>query len=87
VHALTEALRLELRQANSRIRISAISPGYVETEFAAKYHRSPERAEEVYGQFTVLQPEDVARSVAYVLSQPEHVQVHDLLIRPTEQFS
>jgi NADP-dependent 3-hydroxy acid dehydrogenase YdfG len=87
VRALTEGLRQELRAANSRIRISAISPGYVETEFAEKYHRSAEQAQVVYSQFPVLQPVDVANAVAYVLSQPAHVQVHDLLVRPTEQIS
>lgn len=87
VRALTEGLRQELRAANSRIRISAISPGYVETEFAEKYHQSAEQAQAVYSQFPVLQPVDIANAVAYVLAQPAHVQVHDLLIRPTQQMS
>jgi NADP-dependent 3-hydroxy acid dehydrogenase YdfG len=87
VRSLTEGLRLELREAESKIRVSAISPGFVETEFAEVYHGRPEAAQETYGRFTVLQPEDVADAVAYVVSAPEHVQVHDMLIRPTEQPS
>lgn len=87
VRALTEALRQELRAANSAIKVSSISPGFVETEFAAKYHHSEAKAQEVYGQFPVLQPEDIANAVAYVLAQPDYVQVHDLLLRPTQQVS
>ena len=87
VRALTEGLRQELRVANSQIRISSISPGLAETEFAEKYHASSAVAQEVYGRFPVLQPQDVASAVAYVLSQPEHVQVHDVLIRSAYQAS
>jgi NADP-dependent 3-hydroxy acid dehydrogenase YdfG len=87
VRALTEGLRQELRAARSAIRISAISPGFVETEFAEKYSGSADRAREIYSQFPVLQPVDIANAVAYILAQPDHVQVHDLLLRPTQQVS
>ncbi|MBW2256555.1 MAG: SDR family NAD(P)-dependent oxidoreductase, partial [Deltaproteobacteria bacterium] len=69
VRALTEALRGELRKLRSGIRVTSISPGFVET----------------YGRYPVLQVDDIARSVAYVLAQPPHVQVHDILLRPTQQ--
>jgi len=85
VRALTEALRGELRELRSGIRVTSISPGFVETEFAARYHRSEEAARETYGRYPVLQVDDIARSVAYVLAQPPHVQVHDILLRPTQQ--
>lgn len=85
VRALTEALRQELRHAGSKIRVSALSPGYVETEFAAHYHKSEEAAKKTYGRFQVLAPEDVARSVVFVLESPPHMQVHDVLIRPRDQ--
>ncbi|MEM1254343.1 MAG: SDR family NAD(P)-dependent oxidoreductase [Cyanobacteria bacterium P01_H01_bin.21] len=87
VRALTEGLRQELRADNSAIRISSISPGFVETEFAEKYSGSREQAQQVYSQFPVLQPQDIASAVGYVLSQPDHVQVHDILLRPTQQSS
>lgn len=87
VRALTEGLRQELRAAGSGIRVSAISPGFVETEFAALYHRSEEAARETYGRFPVLQPQDVAESVWHVLSAPPHVQIHDVLMRPRDQAS
>lgn len=85
VRSLTEGLRQELRSAGSGIRVSSISPGYVQTEFAEKYHQSPEKAAETYGRFPVLQPADIAAAVYYSLSQPEYVEVHDILLRPTEQ--
>ena len=87
VRSLTEGLRKELRGDGSSIRISAISPGFVETEFAAHYHRSEEKARAIYNQYHVLSPEDVARQVTFVLTQPPHVQIHDLLLRPTQQLS
>lgn len=87
VRSLTEGLRQELRAAGSAIRVSAISPGFVQTEFAEKYHQSAAKAAEIYSQYPVLQPDDIATAVAYILQQPDHVQVHDLLVRPTWQMS
>lgn len=87
VRSLTEGLRTELRQLELPIRVTAISPGFVETEFAEHYHGSREAAEQTYSRYKVLEPGDVAEAVAYILAQPAHVQVHDLLMRPTEQPS
>jgi len=85
VSVLTEALRRELRALGSGIRVTAISPGLVQTEFAAHFLQSEEAGQKVYGRFKVLQPEDIASIVGYVLSCPPHVQVHDVLVRPTAQ--
>ena len=87
VRSLTEGLRQEVREAGSNIRVSSVSPGFVETEFAEKYTKSVEQARETYGQFPVLQPDDMAEAVWYLLAQPAHVQVHDILVRPTQQVS
>jgi NADP-dependent 3-hydroxy acid dehydrogenase YdfG len=85
VRALTEALRIELREAGDLIRIGEVSPGFVETGFAEHYHKSAAKARETYSQFPVLTPDDIAEAVVYMLACPEHVQVHDILLRPTEQ--
>jgi NADP-dependent 3-hydroxy acid dehydrogenase YdfG len=85
VRALTEGLRAELRALGSGIRVSAVSPGFVETEFASVYHQDEERARLTYSRYKVLDPPDVAEAVAYLLAQPPHVQVHDVLLRSTEQ--
>ena len=85
VRSLTKTLRRELRAAGSNIRVTSVSPGIVETEFAEKYHRG--KVQDTYTQFQVLQPVDIANAVAYALSQPAHIEVNDILIRPTHQES
>jgi NADP-dependent 3-hydroxy acid dehydrogenase YdfG len=87
VRSLTEGLRLELRERQSPIRVTAISPGFVETEFAAHYHRSEAKAKETYSRYKVLESGDVAEALLYALAAPAHVQVHDVLLRPTDQPS
>lgn len=85
VRSLTESLRAELRELGSDIRVSCISPGLVHTEFAAVYEGAADAATSWYGNFPVLTSEDVAEAVRWVLSCPAHMQVHDLLVRPTRQ--
>ena len=85
VRALTESLRMELRAAGDPIRVGEISPGFVETGFAEHFHKSADKARETYSQFKVLESEDVAEGVVYMLACPDHVQVHDILMRPTDQ--
>ncbi len=87
VRSLTESLRQELHAADAPIRVTSISPAFVETEFAAKYHRSEAAAEDTYGQYRVLSAADVAEAVLYAVGQHPDVQVHDLLLRPRRQAS
>jgi NADP-dependent 3-hydroxy acid dehydrogenase YdfG len=87
VRALTEGLRQELHETGAPIRVTAISPGLVETGFAAHYHQSVEKARETYGRFQVLHAEDVAQAVLFALVSPPHMAVHDILVRPTRQPS
>lgn len=85
VRSLTEGLRQELRELGSPVRVSSISPGYVETEFHGRYFQDEDRAQATYRRYPVLQPDDVARSVLHVLAAPPHVQIHDVLVRATQQ--
>lgn len=86
VRALTEGLRGELRAANSQIRVSAVSPGFVQTEFASVYHDGDHtKAGETYAQYKCLQPSDIADAVLFALGSPSHMAVHDILVRPTQQ--
>lgn len=87
VQSHAETLRRELRAANSKIRITAISPGIVETEFAEKYHGSAEKAKATYSKFQVLKAIDISNAIAYALSQPDYVEVNDILLRPRDQAS
>lgn len=87
VRALTEGLRRELKEQDSKIRISSISPGMTETEFVHRmYKEDPgKNTAEFYKAFQCLQPSDVAKAVVYVLGAPPHVEVHDIIVRPYEQ--
>src|SRR5919198_1732336 len=75
--AIGEALRAELRQMreNSSIRVTVIEPGMVDTAF---FESRPQRA---------LEPDDVARAALFALSQPESVDVNEILVRPAAQPS
>ena len=75
VGAIGESLRAELRQMheNSGIRVTLIEPGMVDTEF---FDRRPQNA---------LEDDDIARAVLYAISQPEHVDVNEILVRPSSQ--
>ena len=77
VTAIGEALRAELRTMhdNHRIRVTLIEPGMVDTPFFDQ-RPGPDRA---------LHDEDIARAVIYALSEPEHVDVNEILIRPSSQ--
>jgi NADP-dependent 3-hydroxy acid dehydrogenase YdfG len=77
--AIGEALRQELRQMreNRRIRVTLIEPGMVDTPF---FDRRP-------GPDNALHDDDIARAALFALSQPERVDVNEILIRPSGQSS
>jgi 17beta-estradiol 17-dehydrogenase / 3beta-hydroxysteroid 3-dehydrogenase len=87
VRALTEGVRQELRARQSAIRVSLVSPGYVATEFADVFAGKPGAAQALQARLNVkmLEAADVAHAIVWVLTQPPHVEVHDVLVRPTEQ--
>ena len=88
VRAITECLRQELRTLGSPSRVSEISPGFVTTEFHdVLYRGDPEKIAAGLPQYRVLDPGDVAASVVHILEAPEHVAIHDILIRSNEQES
>jgi NADP-dependent 3-hydroxy acid dehydrogenase YdfG len=85
VNAFSEALRQEVYQDN--IRVTIIEPGLVETEIdqhitdvVAKQEIEARRKA-----ITPLQSEDIAAAIVYAVSQPQHVNVNEILIRPTQQ--
>jgi NADP-dependent 3-hydroxy acid dehydrogenase YdfG len=84
VKALTEGINLDL--AGTRVRVSSIDPGLVETEFSVvRFHGDEDRAEGVYRGYTPLSPEDVADAVCYAVGAPPHVNVFNLVLLPTDQ--
>ena len=86
VRALTEGMNLDV--AGSAVRVSAVDPGHVETEFAlVRFHGDEARAKQLYEGFRPLSPDDVADAVSYVVNAPEHVNIADLIILPAAQRS
>ncbi|MBJ7522181.1 MAG: SDR family oxidoreductase [Solirubrobacteraceae bacterium] len=71
VTAMAESARQELN--DSGVRVTSIEPGMVDTPF---FDNRPSNA---------LEADDIARAVMYAVSQPPHVDVNEILIRPTAQ--
>ncbi len=73
-------------EGGKHIRIAQVSPGMVETEFAHVAHKDdPARAARSYSSMKCLEAKDIADNIMYILQAPPHVQIHDMLVRPTEQ--
>ncbi|RZL07250.1 MAG: SDR family NAD(P)-dependent oxidoreductase, partial [Pedobacter sp.] len=86
VDALTKGMRLDLVHHN--IKVTAINPGMVETEFSVVRFKGDEnRAKKVYEGFEPLLAHDIADAVYYAVSRPAHVNINDMLIMPTAQAS
>ncbi|MBW4661173.1 MAG: SDR family NAD(P)-dependent oxidoreductase [Drouetiella hepatica Uher 2000/2452] len=85
VGAFSESLRKEVYQNN--IRVTIIEPGLVATELPQ--HVTDPKAKETtanfYGSVKNLESEDIAAAIVYAVTQPSHVNVNEILIRPTEQ--
>jgi NADP-dependent 3-hydroxy acid dehydrogenase YdfG len=84
VDALSKAMRIDLLPHN--IKVTAINPGMVETEFSiVRFNGDEERAKNVYKGLQPLSPEDIAETVFWVASRPAHVNINDIIIMPTVQ--
>ena len=84
VGAFSESLRQEV--SGRHLRVSLVEPGAVATELQS--HNRPEIEQEIRNRFTemdILQSEDIADAIAYVVTRPRHVAVNEVLVRPTEQ--
>jgi len=70
------------------IRVGAIHPGLVETEFSnVRFKGDDERADNVYKGFKPLVAQDIADIIHFVVTRPYHVNIADLLVFPTAQAS
>lgn len=85
VFAFSESLRKEVYKDG--IRVSVIEPGVVATELRDHIPHAPtQEALNVWADsMRQLQPEDIANAVLYCVTQPTHVNVNEILIRPTDQ--
>jgi clavulanate-9-aldehyde reducatase len=86
VHGFSEGLRQEALHAN--VRVTTIAPGFVDTELQG-HNENPavvegiEKSQARIGQ--LLRSEDIAEAILYAVSQPEHVDINEILVRPTGQ--
>jgi 3-hydroxy acid dehydrogenase/malonic semialdehyde reductase len=84
--AFTKALREETCGKN--LRVMQISPGMVESEFSeVRFKGDKDKAREVYQGMTPLKPVDIARMIVFMLEQPRHVCIDELITMPTDQGS
>jgi serine 3-dehydrogenase len=84
VNAITKALRLDL--LGTKVRVTTVDPRLVETEFSiVRFKGDTQRAKEVYQGLTLLTANDVADAILYCATCPEHVNVSELVIMPTDQ--
>ncbi|MFC5827291.1 SDR family NAD(P)-dependent oxidoreductase [Nonomuraea insulae] len=85
VNAFSEALRKEVTTRG--VRVVVIEPGMVATELLSHLTDPTMQAaaRDMMSAMRLLQSADIAKAVLYAISQPEHVAVNEILIRPTDQ--
>ncbi|EOB7330637.1 SDR family oxidoreductase [Staphylococcus aureus] len=71
VHTITQGLEKEL--AKTGVKVTSISPGMVGTAITAAYNPTDRKK---------LEPQDIAEAVLYALTQPKHVNVNEITVRP-----
>jgi NADP-dependent 3-hydroxy acid dehydrogenase YdfG len=86
VDALNKGMRMDLNRYG--IRVGAIHPGLVETEFSlVRFKGDAQRAKKVYEGYQPLKAEDIADIIRFVVTRPYHVNIADLTVFPTAQAS
>ncbi|CAN5575523.1 SDR family NAD(P)-dependent oxidoreductase [soil metagenome] len=86
LRAITDGLKIDLH--GTPVRVSAVSPGLVETDFSrVRFDGDEERARKVYADTNPLTAEDVADAIAYAVCAPEHVNIREIVMTPRVQSS
>jgi NADP-dependent 3-hydroxy acid dehydrogenase YdfG len=84
VDALNKAMRIDLLPHN--IKVTAINPGMVETEFSiVRFAGDEDRAKKVYNGLQPLKPADIAETIFWAATRPPHVNINEILIMPSAQ--
>ena len=86
VDAINQGMRMDLN--GTPIRVGAVNPGLVETEFSeVRFKGDSDRADKVYQGYTPLKPEDVAQAIWFAVTRPPHVNIADLTMMCVDQAS
>jgi len=86
VDAINQGMRIDLN--GKGIKVGAINPGMVETEFSqVRFKGDPEKVEKVYQNFTPLQVADIADLIWFTVTRPPHVNIADLTVMCLDQAS
>lgn len=84
VSAFTKSVREET--AGRNVRVMQISPGMVETEFSkVRFHGDQKAADAVYSNMNPITPDDIARMMVFMLEQPRHVTIDEIITMATDQ--
>lgn len=84
VEAITKGMRMDLLP--HKIRVTSIAPGAVETEFSlVRFKWDSQKADAVYEGYEPLRATDIAETIFFAASLPDHVCINDLTIMPTAQ--
>jgi NADP-dependent 3-hydroxy acid dehydrogenase YdfG len=85
VNAFSASLRQEV--TGRGVRIGLVEPGAVATELSSHITQpeAKQASQDMAASMRTLQAEDIARAVLYMVTQPPHVAVNEMLVRPTDQ--
>ena len=86
VDALSRAMRIDL--INHNIKVSNLAPGAAETEFSiVRFKGNEAQAKSVYDGYSPLVAQDIAETLWFICSRPEHVNVNDITLMASAQAS
>jgi 3-hydroxy acid dehydrogenase/malonic semialdehyde reductase len=84
VDALNKGMRIDLLPYG--IKVTAVHPGAVETEFSeVRFKGDKKKAKKVYEGFEPLVAMDIAETIWFAVSRPQHVNINELIVMPTAQ--
>jgi NADP-dependent 3-hydroxy acid dehydrogenase YdfG len=83
VRTISEGLRQE---AGDKLRVTSISPGFIQTDFADSMTDAKIKAQVIAARDSMaIPPEAIARAIAFAIEQPSSVDVNEIVVRPTAQ--
>jgi len=86
VNAISKSIRMDI--LDKGIRVSSIDPGLVETEFSlVRFSGDKNRAKNVYKGLTPLTAYDIAETVLFCATRPDHVNINEIILTPKAQVS